>query len=327
MKPSGPFDWIPNPEDALDWMQDTYNAVRGKKPSGQASSEAKKTAIELANAVGEFSGINQGVRGSSLNASNMDKALALASMAAFLGGQEAGVIGKAVKSLTSPKYSYGLHISPVGGLKELKTTPHLSRWMDDMEGGNYFFETKNLNPRAITEMEKYLALYTTSRGRQGMSLYMTRTPKRGVRLDENINPYWMFHDKKPPMPKNFNKALEIWKNSDKRGYDNLTISDFAAMDRNARYTLNPLEVLKEFEIGRNYPKVDGIADAFPSEYGWKRDDFIKALTEINKKQPGAARQNKKWIKARAESYKDWWENLPSDIKDEMQAMIDEANNP
>lgn len=328
MKPAGPFDWIPNPEDAFDWMQDTYDAVRGKKSKGKASSDATKKAIQIADAVGEFSGINQGIRGSSPNASNIDKALALASMISFLGGQEAGVVGKAINKALSPKYTYGLHISPTGGLKELKTTPTLSRWMDDMDGGNYFFETKNLNPRAIREMERYLSLYSKQKGKQSVSLYMTRTPQKGVRLDQNINPPEMFNSKKPPMPKNFKKALGIWQGGEGKDFaSKLSPFDFAPMDRNARYTLNPLEVLKEFEIGRNYPKVDGIPDVLTGEYGWKRDDFIKALTEINKKQPRASRQNKKWIKATAEQYKKWWDNLSSDIKDEMQAMIDEANNP
>jgi hypothetical protein len=133
VKPQGPFDWIPSPEDALEWMQDAYGTVTGNKKRGQARSRAQDKAVDIAKVVSELSGVSQGVRGVGPNASNLDRGLAMLSLAAFLGGQEAGVLGKALK----PKYTYGLHVSDVPNLKKIKSSDNF--FNESVKGGNYFW--------------------------------------------------------------------------------------------------------------------------------------------------------------------------------------------
>lgn len=133
MKPQGPFDWIPSPEDALEWMQDAYGTVTGNKKRGRARSGAQDKAVDIAKVVSELSGVSQGVRGVGPSASNLDRGLAMLSLAAFLGGQQAGVLGKALK----PRYTYGLHVSDVPNLKNIKSTDNF--FNESVRGGNYFW--------------------------------------------------------------------------------------------------------------------------------------------------------------------------------------------
>ena len=298
-------------------LDDLANFVEGLRRTFKGSSEPTRVQQNIQQGVvdplrmgAELSGVNQAYRGSSPDASSMDRGLALLAMAGMLGGQQAA---QGVKAVIQPKYAYGLHISPTGGLKQIKSDAELSRWMDNVAGNNYFFDTKELNPKAIREMEKYLALYVNKKGPHNLSVYNVRTHLRGVHVDTNINPFELSN--KPQFPKKFEDAIEAWS-----GKNDKSIFDFAAIDRRARHTQNPLEVLAEYKIGRNAPKIDGYDDFVPAREMWSREDFADVLKKINKSQPRKSRENIKWIENVEKEYMDWKNKLPSEIKEEFRAM-------
>lgn len=308
-------DWI---RDLIDEGSNAVNVVKGDAPLTNIQSvnrNVKQGIIDPGKMLAEFSGLAQGYRGAKPNASNMDKSLALLSLAGVLGGQEAAM---SLKALAQPKYVYGLHISPKAGLKQIAATPEMARYYDDVAGHNYFFETKKLNEKVIREMEKYLNYNINNRtGVPGVSVYQTKTPRKGVRFDKNINPEELLDSAKPKMPNNPKKAIPIIENSlnwSTRNPEMPSIADFAIQDRGARNTPNPLEVLNEFRIGRNFPAVPGEDVPFSGEFVWKREDFVNALKSINKKQPRSNRYNKKWIDYKDKEYQKWWDSLDEDYK-------------
>jgi hypothetical protein len=133
-----------------------------------------------------------------------------------------------------------------------------------------------------------------------------------VRLDPNIEDLaGRLTDKRPSMPDKVKDAVPIWNDG--------SIFKFKAQDRGARHTANPLQVLNEFRIGRNFPLVPGENNFISSTDSWKREDFVKALQKINKDQPRLLRNknNTDWIKNQSEDYATWWSTLDGDIKKEM----------
>jgi hypothetical protein len=185
--------------------------------------------------------------------------------------------------------------------------------MDNVQGNNYFFDTKELNPQSIREMEKYLALYVNKKGPHNLSVYNVRTPLRGVHVDTNINPFEL--PNKPDFPKKFEDAIDVWNRKNDK-----SVLDFARIDRRARHTQNPLEVISEYKIGRNAPKVDGYDDFVPAREMWSREDFADVLKKINKSQPRKSRENIKWIENAEKEYVDWKNKLPDEIKEEFRAL-------
>ena len=291
-------------------LADTFNGGSGAPIQNVGMQNIQDAIVKPGRLLSDFSGVTQGVKGVDPKASNMDRGLALLTLAGMLGGQEAAM---GLKSAIAPKYSYGLHISPNSGLKEINATPEMARYYDDIAGTNYFFDTKKINKSTIKEMEKYLAYNINNRtGVPGVSVYQTKTPIQGVKLDPNIEDiFGRLTDKRPSMPDKVKDAASIWNDG--------SIMKFKSQDRGARYTANPLQVLNEFRIGRNFPVVPGEDSFIRSADTWKREDFVKALQKINKNQPRLLKNknNIDWIKNQSEDYKTWWSTLDDDIKKEM----------
>lgn len=315
---------LDNLKDWIDGLRQTFSGGPSAGPGAVGNQSIQQAIVNPLKVGAEYSGVAQGYRGAKPNASVKDQGLALLALAGFLGGQEAAAgLGKAVNKATQPKYAYGLHISPRAGLKSIDATPEMGRYRDNIGGMNYFFDTKKMDKRVISEMQKYLD-YNIQQGAKygtpGVSVYQTRTPLKGVHWDRNINSYVdNIMDKRPRMPESVEEAMPIWENSgsyDTRNFDMPTMSNFAEMDRGARNTQNPLEILKEFRIGENFPRPKNEDIYIRSNDMWKREDFIKALTEINKKQPKGNKHNMSWIKQTAKEYDEWWKNLNPDTKQE-----------
>ena len=287
------------------------NTFDGGRPGQVGNRNVQDAIVNPGKILADFSGVQQGYKGVSPDASNMDRSMALLALAGMLGGQEAAM---GLKSAMEPKYVYGLHISPKPGLKQISATPEMARYYDDLAGTNYFFDTKKINKRTMMEMEKYLGYNINNRtGVPGVSVYQTRTPVQGVKKDYNIElGNWLNETSKTSMPDKVKDALPIWNDAD-------LFMGTKAQDRGARHTPNPLEVLKEYRIGRNFPVVEGEDSFIRSEDTWKRQDFIDALKEININQPRLSRNrnNKDWINNEAEQFKTWWANLDDNIKKEM----------
>ena len=95
-------------DDIRNWIEGIQGTLSGGKPAQVGNKNVQDALVNPGKVLSDFSGVTQGVKGSSLNASNMDKGLALLTLAGMLGGQEAAM---GLKSVLTPEYVYGLHVN------------------------------------------------------------------------------------------------------------------------------------------------------------------------------------------------------------------------
>jgi hypothetical protein len=166
-------------------LADTFNGGSGAPIQNVGMQNIQDAIVKPGKLLADFSGVTQGVKGVDPKASNMDRGLALLTLAGMLGGQEAAM---GLKSAVTPKYAYGLHVSPTDGIKKIASTPATAIWdeMDNVPGSNYFWNTKNPTDSlgSLKQMQTYIDYYRKLPDNKA-TIYSIKTPLKHVVADEN----------------------------------------------------------------------------------------------------------------------------------------------
>ena len=170
-------------------LADTVNGGSGAPIQNVGMHNVQDAIVKPGKLLADFSGVTQGVKGVDPKASNMDRGLALLALAGMLGGQEAAM---GLKSVLTPEYAYGIHVSPTTGLKKIKPGSKVGmvnggNFGDANDGMAYFF--KSGKDEDLSDLQKAVNNYLgrlNGGTRGGATAYSVRTPLKHTKVDENM---------------------------------------------------------------------------------------------------------------------------------------------
>lgn len=173
----------------VEGLANTFEGGTGM-PMQVGNQNVQDAIVKPGKLLSDFSGVTQGVKGVDPKASNMDRGLALLTLAGMLGGQEAAM---GLKSALTPEYAYGIHvnsenISKLGKkIKPIKDSE--SRYGKGASSGmNAFFgfgKEPNLIPdKALENAVKWGTSY------DGGSASLVKTKAKNITKDPRSSVGW-----------------------------------------------------------------------------------------------------------------------------------------
>lgn len=117
----------------VEGLANTFEGGTGM-PMQVGNQNVQDAIVKPGKLLSDFSGVTQGIKGVDPKASNMDRGLALLTLAGMLGGQEAAMGLKGVAGKINPKVTM-YHGGPVSGLSKLKPGKRAEQYVGPTKKG------------------------------------------------------------------------------------------------------------------------------------------------------------------------------------------------